>query len=133
MPATPAVSKAKASPGKFKKISEPMAQWSALLGTELLTWPQVAARRMFGCTAYYRNGSIFAILPLTREFFAPNQVGFKFPRSKPYPAKLKAKIQRDSRARVGETFQHWIMFALQSDRDFRDFLEYCAHAHQDAK
>ncbi len=130
---TRSTAKPKRVPSKFKKVSEEMAQWSALIGDELLTWPQVEARRLFGCSAYYRNGNIFAVLPATRDFFKPNQVAFKFPKSKPCPAKLKVRLEADTRVTISGTFQHWINFILLTDRDFRDFLEYCAYAHEDAK
>ena len=117
---------------RSRKVSEQMAQWSALLGDELVSWPQVTTRQMFGGMAYYRADSIFAILPVTREFFVPNQVGVKFPRSKPFPSKLKQKIEADERIRVGETFVQWLMFRIDTDADLRNFLEYVAYAHEDA-
>ena len=56
---------ARGSP-KLTHISEAMKQWCALMESELLTWPQVTARPMFGMVGFYRKGRIFAAIPRNR-------------------------------------------------------------------
>src|SRR5260370_8418263 len=61
---------------KMPPISEEMKQWSAMLKTELIGWPQVAYRPMFGMSGMYRRKKIFAALPVTRGFDTPNSIIF---------------------------------------------------------
>ena len=51
---------------KLPKIPEEMRQWSDLLLREILGWPDVSSRPMFGMTAVYRGNVIFGVLPRTR-------------------------------------------------------------------
>jgi hypothetical protein len=48
---------------KLLPVSEEARRWSALLESELLSWPGVIAKRMFGFRALYRGKRIFAALP----------------------------------------------------------------------
>ncbi|HTE87927.1 MAG TPA: hypothetical protein VK639_03135, partial [Terriglobales bacterium] len=62
---------------RLPKITEEMKAWSAALGTEVMTWPGVTTRPMFGLTAVYRARRIFAALPRTRCMDVPNSIAFK--------------------------------------------------------
>lgn len=63
---------------KFSRLSEEMQRLSALLGEELLRWPEVSERPMFGMRAFYRKEIVFALLPVTRTMDRPNSIAYKF-------------------------------------------------------
>jgi hypothetical protein len=48
-----------------------------MLGEELLRWPEVSAKPMFGMRAFYRGPVIFAILPDKRALDTPRSIGYK--------------------------------------------------------
>jgi hypothetical protein len=48
-----------------------------MIGEELLTWPKVTMRRMFGMKAFYRGNAIFAMLPDKRAVERPNALAYK--------------------------------------------------------
>ena len=62
---------------KLPRIPEEMRQWSDLLLREILGWPDVSSRPMFGMTAVYRCNAIFGVLPRTRAMDTPYSVNFK--------------------------------------------------------
>jgi hypothetical protein len=58
-------------------ISEEMKRMSVLLAAELLSWPGVSSHPMFGLQAFYREGVVFAMLPVKRGFESPNGIAYK--------------------------------------------------------
>jgi hypothetical protein len=48
-----------------------------LLAQELLRWPDVTARPIFGLRAFYRGTAVFAMLPDKRALESPNAIGYK--------------------------------------------------------
>src|SRR5690349_24029632 len=78
---------------KMPPISEEMKQWSAMLKAELLGWPQVSSKPMFGMAGMYRRKKIFAALPVTRGFNTPSSVIFRFD---PIPADLNQRSAKES-------------------------------------
>jgi hypothetical protein len=62
---------------KLPRPSEEMRYWCALLAEEMLSWPEVSARPMFGMRAFYRKKAIFALLPDKRALENPSAIGFK--------------------------------------------------------
>jgi hypothetical protein len=64
---------------KLVPASEEMQRLFGLLGQELLGWPEVSARPMFGLRAYFRGAVIFAMLPEKRAFENPAAIEFKLP------------------------------------------------------
>jgi hypothetical protein len=54
-----------------------MRHISALLEQELLGWPGVTARPMFGMRALYRGTAIFAMLPNLRALENPSAIAYK--------------------------------------------------------
>ena len=76
--------------------SEEMKQWSAMLGSELSTWPKVTARPMFGLRGFYRGKKIFAALPVTRAIKNPNSLIFRI---KPMPPDLLKRAKKEPRNR----------------------------------
>ena len=106
----------------FLKASEQIKEWSAALGKELSTWPQVTARSMFGMMVYYRKGVVFAALPRTRSFETPSSIAFKLHRK---TAKIKKMLAADSRIdpSSAETGR-WIALELRNDKDLGDALQW---------
>ena len=49
----------------------------ALLAQELLRWPDVKARSMFGLRAFYRGAAVFAMLPHKRALRDPRSISYK--------------------------------------------------------
>jgi|HubBroStandDraft_1064217.scaffolds.fasta_scaffold219959_3 hypothetical protein len=59
-------------------VSDEMAHRCSLLAGELLRWPEVSARPMFGLQAFYRGGVVFAMLPGKRALENPEAFAYKF-------------------------------------------------------
>jgi hypothetical protein len=56
-----------------------MRHLCALIEGEVLRWPEVTTRPMFGFRAYYRKMVIFALLPETRALETPESIAYKLP------------------------------------------------------
>ncbi len=131
-------SKAKPKPGtgakrprpKLIKLSEEMERWSALLGSEVATWPGVKIKPMFGFLSYYRGKRIFAALPRTKAMYSPNSIIFKFQR---VSRALVTVLHRDPRISTSEMGgAGWQCFELASDSDLRDALAWLDRAYRAA-
>lgn len=112
---------------KMPPISEEMKQWSAMLKAELIGWPQVTSRPMFGMSGIYRRKKIFAALPVTRGFDTPSSIIFRFD---PMPADLNQRALKEPRITPGK---RWFSFEVQSTEDLRDTLWWLNHAYEAAK
>jgi hypothetical protein len=106
-----------------------MKQWSAMLGHELLSWPNVTTRPMFGLLGFYRKRAIFAALPVSRAIGAPNSIIFKF---KSMPPGLSQRVDRDSRLSIGTKMRAkgWLSFEINSSEDLRDALSWLGDAYE---
>jgi hypothetical protein len=62
---------------KLPPVSEQMKHIAAMLEQELLGWPGVSARPMFGMRALYRGPRIFAMLPDKRALENANAIAYK--------------------------------------------------------
>jgi len=114
----------KAAPRRVAKLypaSDEARQWSTLLETELLTWPRVQAKPMFGFRSFYRGKRIFAALPRTKAF---DQVGSLLLKFETMPAPLQKKAAIDPRIGAWSRIsgRGWITFTLNSGEDLRDAL-----------
>jgi hypothetical protein len=72
--------KTRASKGqrpRLAPVSEDVSRLSALLAQELLSWPDVRLRAMFGLQAFYRGSVVFAMLPAKRALETPNAIAYK--------------------------------------------------------
>jgi len=117
---------------RFPVISEEMQHWSAMLETEVNTWPGVVCKRMFGFRSIYRRRTIFAALPYTRGLFTPSSILLKFDRM---PAALFQQAQREPRLDTSTRIpgKGWFSFELSSEGDLRDALWWLSHAYESAK
>ncbi len=115
---------------KLIKLSEEMERWSALLGSEVNTWPGVKIKPMFGFLSYYRGKQIFAALPKTKAMYSPNSIIFKFQRAN---KALLTALHHDSRISLSEMGgAGWQCFELSSDSDLRDALGWLDRAYRAA-
>ncbi len=81
---------------KLVAPSEATQRMSALLARELLQWPEVSSRPMFGLRAFYRGKIIFAMLPDKKALEKPNAIGYKLasPKLTERPAKGQSEKWR---------------------------------------
>ncbi len=106
---------------KMVRTSEELQRWSALLASEIVSWPKVRSQPMFGFLAYYRGDALFTILPRTRGFDSGNLLILKF---SPMPEKLMQRAQADPRIDTTTRVpgKGWFTFELGSEEDLRDAL-----------
>ncbi len=115
---------------RMHKITEEMKAWSAALEAEVLTWPQVTGKPMFGFLAVYRRGKIFAALPRTRTMDPPNSVAFKIEGAS---ARLQKKIASDPRIHGAEFARaRWMTFEMGSNADLSLALRWLQRAYEAA-
>jgi hypothetical protein len=117
---------------KLLPISEEMRHWSAMLETEVCSWPKVTTKPMFGFLSFYRAGTIFAGIPRSRGFGAAASLIFKF---NPMPPSLLQKAQHDSRLDTSTRIpgKGWFSFEISSNEDLRDALWWLGRAYDSAK
>jgi hypothetical protein len=115
---------------RLPKVSEEMKAWSAALADEVTTWPGVTMRPMFGLTALYRRGKIFAVLPRTRGMETPNSLAFKVESVGP---RILARARRDPRIAFTEMRKaRWLRFEIGSDADLHSALDWLGRAYETA-
>ena len=116
----------------FAAIAQEMRRWSAFLETELMTWPDVNRKAMFGFLSFYRAGKIFAALLWRRGFNSSSSLILRFTRM---PAALLAKARADARMDTNTRVpgKGWFSFEVASECDLRDALAWLDHAYQAAK
>jgi hypothetical protein len=128
---SPAKRKKQAAPRpKLLPISEETRRWSVLLESELVSWPGVIAKRMFGFRALYRRKRIFAALPHSRGFGPEASILLKFD---PTPPALLKRAESDIRLKGNTPGNGWFSFTLNSDTDLHDALEWLNHSYESAK
>jgi len=106
---------------KLIPISEEMKEWSAMLASELNSWPGITTKSMFGFLSFYRKGKIFAALPRTRGFSSASSLIVKF---NPMPPALLKRAHADPRMDTNTRVpgKGWFSFELKSRADVRDAL-----------
>ena len=92
-----------------------MKRTASLLCRELLQWPGVSVRPMFGLRGYYRDGVVFAMLPDKRALESPNAIAYKLTAGAP---------QRDGRK--------WRLYELAGDHEIADALACLEKAYRTA-
>jgi hypothetical protein len=115
---------------KLLPVSEETHRWSALLESEVLSWPGVIAKRMFGLRALYRGKRIFAALPNSRGFGPDSSILLKFD---PLPPAISKRAESDPRIRSNSPGKGWFSFTLASDTDLHDALDWLSHSYEAAK
>lgn len=106
---------------KLPKIGEEMQRWSALLSEEISSWPGVSRRPMFGMTAFYHAGHIFAAVPRTRAPRTDRSVLIKL------PGVSHPRLKAGSGPGAG-----WVTFELEADNDIAGALRWLERAYERA-
>jgi hypothetical protein len=115
----------------LKPISEHMREWSAMLQSEVESWPRVSAKKMFGMISLYRGKQIFAALPHTRTPSVPDSFMFKFERPSP---RIEEQLRADKRIISEQGIgTRWFIFRMSSPQDLHAAVEWLAHAYEAAK
>jgi hypothetical protein len=95
--------------------SEETKHIAALLERELMQWPDVSVRPMFGMHAVYHGAAIFAALPDKRAMGSPRAIAYKLPPS--------AGSKQD---------KMWQVFEVESSNDIGRALELLDMAYRKA-
>ena len=101
------------------KIDAEMQRWCALLEQELLAWPEVSAKPMFGMIGFYHGKSIFAAIPRTRAAQTARSLLIKLPGVN--DKRLKRSSGKDS---------DWVAYELESENDITDALTWLERAYE---
>lgn len=115
------------SAAKLTHVSEAMRQWCALMESELLSWPGVEARPMFGMLGFYRKGKIFAAIPHDRTVGNTDAVLVKLLGASSKlagEALSNPKTITTSMPKAG-----WIAMAMDSIDDVREMLRWFSQAY----
>ena len=114
---------------KLRSVSEEMKRLAELLEGEVLGWPNVTSRPMFGMTGLYSGRKIFAVLPRTRALNVPDSIGFRLlNRSQ----QIVTDLEKDERIVTPTPPGKWISFVIQSDADIHGALNWLALAYRQA-
>ena len=100
---------------KLVRPSEEMKHIAGLLERELVQWPDVSMRSMFGMRACYRGDAIFAVLPDKRAMSNPRAIGYRMP-----PAATREKGKK------------WQTFEVESSQDIDRALAHLDRAYRKA-
>jgi hypothetical protein len=114
---------------KLLHVSEEMKRLAALLETEMLAWPNVTSRPMFGLNGLYRGPNIFAVLPRTRAMDAPNTIVFRLPKR---PQHIMDELRNDKRIVASTSDAKWISFVMKSDSEIHAALKWLSLAYRQA-
>lgn len=103
-----------------------------MLESEIISWPGISTKSMFGFLSFYRRGTIFAALPQTRGFSSSSSVILKF---NPMPPALLKHAQSDPRVDSNTRIpgKGWFSLELNSESDLRDALRWLNQAYEAAK
>lgn len=111
------------------RASEEIKRFAGLLENEILAWPDVNSRPMFGFTGLYHSKKIFAVLPRTRTIDTPNSIAFRLTRRS---RGLTEKMRKDERVIISTPEAKWISFIVESEADIHDALQWLGHAYAEA-
>jgi TfoX/Sxy family transcriptional regulator of competence genes len=113
---------------KLTHVSEAMKQWCAMMESELLSWPQVSAKPMFGMVGFYRKGKIFAAIPRDRTIGQRDAVLVKLLGA---PQALASSALNDSKTITASMPKAgWLAMATESMEDVRGVLDWFSQAYE---
>jgi hypothetical protein len=102
------------------KTDAEMQRWCAQLEADVMSWPGVTTRPMFGLVALYREKQIFAALPRTRAV------------NPPFSLMVKLPGVRSVRLTPNGPGAAWATFALESSEDISEALRLLERAYDRA-
>lgn len=114
---------------KLPHVSEEMKRLAELLEAEILSWPNVTSRPMFGLNGIYRGANIFAVLPRTRAMDTPDSIAFRLLKR---PRHIMAELNKDKRIVASTPEAKWISFVMESDSEIHGALNWLALAYRQA-
>ena len=106
-----------------------MRRLAALIEAEVVGWKGVSTRPMFGMTALYRGRRIFAVVPRTRAFGAPDAIGLRFLNPS---RQVLALMRDDDRIIRAHPAGKWTLFLIKSDADVHAALQWLELAYRQA-
>lgn len=103
-----------------------------MLGQELIKWPNVTTKPMFGFLGFYRRKKIFAALPFTRGIHTPNSLIFRIT---PMPPDILQRARKEPRIDTESRLPgaKWFSFEINFTDDLRDALGWLSQAYERAK
>ena len=101
------------------KIDTEMQRWCALLEQELLAWPKVSAKPMFGMIGFYHGKRIFAAIPRTRAAETARSLLIKL------PGLIDKRLKRAS-----GPGSDWVAYELESANDITEALTWLERAYE---
>lgn len=104
---------------KLFKIDAEMQRWCAMLSDEVLEWPNVTAKPMFGMTGLYNGPRIFAAIPRTRAAGSARSVLIKLP-----------GISDKRLKPASGPGANWVAFELESAADISEALLWLERAYE---
>ena len=114
---------------KLPRVSEEMKRLAGLLEAEMLGWPNVTSRPMFGLNGIYRGPNIFAVLPRTRAVDVPDSIAFRLLKR---PRKIMEELRNDERIVTPTPEAKWISFVIESDAEIHAALNWLTLAYRQA-
>lgn len=114
---------------KLLKVLEEMKRLAEALEAEMLAWPNVTSRPMFGLTGIYRGPNIFAVLPRTRAMDVPDSIAFRLLKR---PRHIVTELNQDEQIVASTSEAKWISFVMQSDSEIHAALKWLAVAYRQA-
>ena len=113
---------------KLTHVSEAMKQWCVLMESELLSWPGVTAKPIFGMVGFYRKGKIFAAIPRNRTVGQRDAVMFKLLDGSKELVSSAMGDPRTITTSLGKS--GWIAMAVESMDDVRFVLDWFSQAYE---
>jgi hypothetical protein len=104
---------------RLVKIDSEMQRWCALLEQELLTWPEVSAKPLFGMIGFYHGKNIFAAIPRTRAPQTARSLLIKL------PGLNEKRLKPASGPGSG-----WSTYELESANDITEALTWLERAYE---
>ncbi len=114
---------------KRRSTSPLMRHYCNLIAAELLSWPHVSSRKMFGLTLFYRGKLPFVALPETLDFSDAESVGFRLHAASEVDRRA---MQRHPSITAGRGAK-WINFALREESDLGEFLRWAEKAYESCR
>ena len=114
---------------KLLRVSDETKRLAALLEAEMLAWPNVTSRPMFGLNGLYRGANIFAVLPRTRAMDVPDAIAFRLLKR---PQHIMDELRNDKRIVASTSDAKWISFVMNSDAEIPAALKWLSLAYRQA-
>jgi hypothetical protein len=91
---------------KLVPVSEEMRRICEMLARELLRWPDVSMRPMFGMLGVYRGKVVFAMLPDKRALENPRAIAYKRFEAQSKDDEKWKLFELESEERIGSALAH---------------------------